>query len=415
MEEKETRHPCQYISRREFMKMTSKAAAAMAFGLGAIRSERITVPDTVRWGRRPRVVRTYDANATWWDYSSNYYFDFVDQQSVNRLVLRGARELMGTASDTKAWSRLLGGGTHKRAIVAIKINCNNYSNQSNVIDATAPTINAVLRGLCGILGIPPGNIYVYDCTRPIYQWRIRDRVNWNVNFVQSGDSLAQPDYNAPIEFRGIGDQYCPYVLTQANHLINLNLFKDHSLVLSTMGFKNHFGTSRPGPWYLHTPIQTNLSDLNATPHIRDKTRLTVADALWGVYTGGPGGWPQQWHTFPGGPTPNSIFLGRDPVAVESVQVDYLIQEQEYHGISLLSHEYLHDAMEYHRLGVHEHWDENHQYHIIDYVEIDLTRTSPAKVTARRPDSSPAASPMNEASERARGVSIDQPVQSPKIT
>jgi len=366
MEEKEKQAGCRHISRREFVKKTSQAAVGVALGLGALEQKR--VPPLIQ---RPRVVRTYNANATWWDYQSNYYFDFVDQSAVNRMFLLGVRSLMNTNSDRKAWSKLLG-GRQSSAKVAIKINCNNYSNQSNEIDATAPSINAVLLGLIEIAGISPENIYVYDCSRPIYSWRIRDRVLWPVNFVQSGDSLAQADYDAPIEFRNINDQYCPYVLTQADHLIDLHLFKDHLYVLATMGFKNHFGTSRPGPSYLHVPIDYNLSDLNATPQIRNKTRLIVGDALWGVYTGGPYGWPQQWETFPGGPTPNSIFVGQDPVAIESVMIDYLIAEQEYHGIPLLSHYYLHDAMEYYGLGVHEHRDEEGNYHHIDYVEIDLT-------------------------------------------
>jgi hypothetical protein len=319
----------------------------------------------------PRVVRTYNANATSWDYQSNYYFDFADQRAVNRMLLQGVRALMRTRSDQKAWGRLFGGDTLSGK-VAIKINCNNYANLSNEMDATAPSINAVLHGLIDIRGFLPQNVYVYDCSRPIPSQRVRDRVLWPVNFVQYGDSLAQADYNAPIEFRNIGDQYCPLVLTQANYLIDLCLFKDHSLALATMGFKNHLGTTKPGPSYLHSPINQNLSDLNATPQIRNKTRLIVGDALWGIYTGGPGGRPQQWSTFPGGPTPNSIFVAQDPVAVESVMIDYLIAEQEFHGIALLSHEYLHDAMTYHNLGVHEHRDAQGHYSSIDYVEIDLT-------------------------------------------
>jgi len=356
---------CRGISRREFVKSSSKAAIGVALGVSSLES---MIP---KGTRMPRVVRSYDANATWWDYQSNYYFDFVDQSAVNRMFIQGVRTLMEAGSDLKAWDKLLG-GYRVGGKVAIKINCNNYSNQTNQIDATAPSINAVLLGLIEILGIPPADIYVYDCSRPIPAWRIRDRVLWDVNFVQSGDSLAQADNDAPIEFRNAGTQYCPYVLTQANHLIDLCLFKDHLYVLSTMGFKNHFGTTRPGPAYLHSNIQTNLSDLNATPQIRNKTRLIVGDALWGVYTGGPYGLPQQWDTFPGGPTPNSIFLGQDPVAVESVMVDYLIAEQEYHGIPLLSHEYLQDAMDYYGLGVHEHRDEQGNYQLIDYVELDLT-------------------------------------------
>lgn len=163
----------------------------------------------------------------------------------------------------------------------------------------------------------------------------------------------------------------PYVVSGCQHIINIPLFKDHTLVLGTMTLKNHFGTVKPWTFHLHHPIEYNLSDLNADSNIRLKTRLIVADALFGVWDGGPGGVPMQWETFPGGLTPNSIFLGFDPVAHESVMTDYLIREQEYHGVSLLSHYYLHDAMEYHGLGIHEHRDENGNYRNINYVEIEI--------------------------------------------
>lgn len=355
------KEPLKQISRRQFVKSSALAGAALSLGGKA----------GPLVGKRPRVVRVHDQNATSWDYHSNYYFDYVDQQAVDRMLLKGIQTLMGSPSKSVMLDGLLRGYRrgHK---VAIKINCNNRSDRSNEIDATAPVINAVLKGLIAYLGVPERSIYVYDTSREIYTFRIRDRVLWDVNFVESGDDLAQADYDAPISFRMIGDQYCPKVLTQADHLINLPLFKDHLFVLSTMGMKNHFGTTRPGPSYLHSPINENLADLNATHHIRDKTRLVVGDALFGVYTGGPYGVPQQWQTFPDGPTPNSLFLGVDPVAIESVMVDYLIAEQEHHGITLLSHDYLHDAMDVHGLGIHEHRDEQGNYAAINYLEIDLT-------------------------------------------
>jgi hypothetical protein len=355
----------QSITRREFVKSTSRAAVGMALGLGALHR-------VVHGGERiPRVVRAFDINATDWDWVSEYYFDYVDQLAVNRMLFQGIRALTGTRSDQKAWSRLMT-GYQRGNKVAIKINCNNYADRSNEIDATAPVLNAVVFGLIKGFGVPEGNIYVYDVSRPIPAFRIRDRVPWGVNFVQAGDSLAQADNDAPIEFRYAATQHCPYVLTQADHLIDLCLFKDHLFVLATMFMKNHYGTPRPGPMFLHNNINYNISDLNATPHIRNKTRLLVGDALFGVWDGGPYGVPMRWDTFPNGPAPNSIFLGTDPVAVESVMVDYLIAEQEYHGVPLLSHDYLHDAMDYHGLGIHEHRDAQGHYQNIDYVELDLT-------------------------------------------
>jgi hypothetical protein len=68
--------------------------------------------------------------------------------------------------------------------------------------------------------------------------------------------------------------------------------------------------------------------------------------------------------------PNSLFLARDPVAAESVTADYIIKERKHHGYKILSHEYLHDAME-NGLGIHEHWDNTEKYKKIEYIQKEI--------------------------------------------
>jgi hypothetical protein len=352
-------------SRRDFLKSGSAAAvgAAVAPRLGQVEAraaERLA---------RPKIVRVFDDRATAWNYSSNYYFDFVDQEVVDHMLDLGVQCLTNTFSVEEAWDVIMASYLpgHK---VAVKINMNNYAGMSNQMDAIAPPINALCRGLVDVKGIPAADIYVYDCSRPIDVSRVQSRVTFGVNFVESGDPLAQADYSAPVTFRYIDTQYMPLVLTQAQHLINLPLFKDHFYVLATMCFKHHLGTTKPGPSYLHSNIHYNLSDLYANTHIRDKTRLVLADALFGLWDGGPYGTPMQWTTFPGGPTPNSLFLGFDPVAHESVMIDYLLAEQQAHGVGETSHQYLHEAADYHGLGVHEHRDPSGNYSNIWYIQRD---------------------------------------------
>lgn len=351
------------ISRRDFIKKSALFGTGLVVGIDP-RAERSTVGHRELLDR-PRIVRAHSPNATDWDYSSNYYFDFVDQDVVNDMLLQGALAL------TRGDLGVIGHNYQPGQTWAIKINCNNYADASNEIDATAPAIIAVCNLLINEIGVEASDIVVYDTSRPIPAFRIRNRIPYDINYVESGDADAEADPMAPIIFRNISTQYLPLVVSRSQHLIDLCLFKDHLFCLSTMAFKNHFGTSRPGPQYLHSPIHENLSDLNANTQIKTKTRLIVGDALFGVWDGGPGGWPMQWDTFPGGPTPNSIFLGLDTVAHESVMIDYLIAEQEYHGVPLLSHAFLHDAMEYHGLGVHEHRKEDGHYNFIDYVELEL--------------------------------------------
>ena len=197
------------LSRRDFVKGTSRAAAGVALGVSAFGQKSHVDPQRI-----PRVVRAYDQNASTWDWSSNYYFDFIDQAAVNQMMWQGLMSLTGASTPRLACERVI--PTYQPGDkIAIKINLNNNSNQSNEIDATAPVLNAVLLVLISGLGVPEGDIYVYDVSRAIPTFRIRSRVPYAVNFVQSGDPLAQSDSNAPISFRGISTQYCPLVLTQA--------------------------------------------------------------------------------------------------------------------------------------------------------------------------------------------------------
>jgi hypothetical protein len=355
------------LNRRDFIKTGAAAAAgaAVAQPFSGLKLRAAAGRD----GGRPKVVRVYDDRATFWDYSSTYYFDHVNQGVVDDMLEVGVKCLTNTFTVAEAWGAIMA-AYQPGDKVAVKINLNNYAGMSNEMDAIAPSINALCHGLVDIKGIPAADIRVYDCSRPIHQQRVKDRVTYGVTYVESGDALAQADYDAPVTFRNISTQYIPLVVSQSQHLINLPLFKDHFYVLATMCFKNHLGTSKPGPSSLHPSIHTNLSDFYVNPHIRDKTRLVLGDALFGLYDGGPYGEPMPWDTFPNGPTPNSLFLSFDPVAHESVMIDYLLAEQAYHGVSETSHQYLHEAMDYHGLGVHEHRDAQGNYTNIWYIERD---------------------------------------------
>jgi len=361
------------VNRRNFIKTGAAAAAGLAASTGKAQGETRRGFGT----RLSRVVRVFDPQVTDWDYSSNYYFDYIDQDRLDHMVDEGIKVVghvfPGANHLFRAWRRVMA-PYQAGDKIAVKINLNNYAGMSNEMDAIGPPIASLCRGLVDVLGVPAGDIYIYDCSRPISQARVRTYVPYAVNWVESGDTLAQADYDAPISFRSISTQYMPKVLTQAQHLINMPLFKDHMFCLSTMAFKNHLGTTKPGPSNLHSPIHTNLSDLSANPHIRNKTRLIFGDALFGLYNGGPYGEPMQWSTFPGGPTPNSIFLSKDPVAHESVMIDYLIAEQEHHGISVISHDFLHDAANHHQLGVHEHRASSGKYHRIKYFQVNAGET-----------------------------------------
>ena len=85
-----------------------------------------------RWSPRPaqaaitphRVVHTHSDDATYWDYTTGWYGDYVSQTVVNAMTDRGVMALTNTATLADAWRALIPAYTAGQK-VAIKINLNN--------------------------------------------------------------------------------------------------------------------------------------------------------------------------------------------------------------------------------------------------------------------------------------------------
>ena len=101
-------------------------------------------------------------------------------------------------------------------------------------------------------------------------------------------------------------------------------------------------------------------------------RLNIADALFANWHNNV--WaPRPWKTFPE-PSPNSLIMSIDPVAMDSVMLDHITEEVKVQGNNapawvqdcLNHHYFLQYAMDFHKLGVFEH----SPYKIIDYRVVE---------------------------------------------
>ena len=318
-----------------------------------------------------RVVRIHSSRSTAWDFASLRYDQAIDQSEVYRMLDRGVMELTGLDTPETAWRSIMTGYVPGDR-VAIKVNNNNAPRDNDgQVDTDQQAINAVIAGLRGI-GIPETDIYVYDVSRSAIP-RQRDGVLAvfpGVHFVHQGNVSWDP-----VPFTGsFGSVRIPTVLTGAQHLINLHMMKMHELASVTGAMKNHLG-STSSPSSFHSNIETTLSELNAYPHIRDKTRLIIDEALFG--SSGCCDRPRRFtnqELFPE-ETPNSLILGFDPVAIDSVLYDYWIHET---GGNVGPDDFLHIAADQ-GLGVHEHGvlgdgaytPKDLTYQTIDYVNLSL--------------------------------------------
>ena len=308
------------------------------------------------------VIHLYSTQATSWDFGSNYYGNYVNQNVVNAMVDRGVRELVGASSVAQAWQTLVPNYAPGKAI-AIKVNFNNWrwcdhcstncSDWQLKIDALIHPINAVIRGLMEAYpAFRPSDIWVYDATKgatDIEPREIHDvfKNGCLYNGVRyfahqscsefagytSTDPTGAITWHNPPGIPTPPAMRVTDVLVNATYVINIPIIKTHGGSGATLGFKNHFGSLSnveplhnyvyyPAPYFSST--YSPLVDLYRNPHIMNKTVLVIGDGLFGNWYDNVSK-PVRWTTF-GNAAPNSLFFAQDPVAIDCVMCDILAAE-----------------------------------------------------------------------------------------
>jgi hypothetical protein len=276
----------------------------LAIGQGA--------PSPVVWITNSSAANGYDQP---WANKAN-------QTVVNTMMDNAIKSLTGQATVVQAWTSIF--TTHNSGPdyvngenIVLKVNFNNSWDCDNNGCPIYQVTNAVLRQLVNDKNIPQANIAVYDTSRDFPSYFIQGVSSSFPNVRLNPD--AGPNGACTVADNVLGAPFgC--ALSNAKYLINMPLLRVHGGAGVTLSFKNHLGsTSQPGNFhggFFNTNPSTNsLVRLNQHPFIRAKTILIIDDALYGLTRGGPDGHPDL--------TPNSLFLSKDPVAIDSVMTDYL--------------------------------------------------------------------------------------------
>jgi hypothetical protein len=94
----------------------------------------------------------------------------------------------------------------------------------------------------------------------------------------------------------------------ADYMVNISVLKNHGTAGVTLCLKNHYGTCN-SPGTIHGgDCDPYIPALNNLVPIKNTQCIHICDALFGVYSGGPGGSPQF--------SPNTLIMSRDIVAVD---------------------------------------------------------------------------------------------------
>ena len=291
----------------------------------------------------------------------------------------------------------------------------------NTIDNSPQMLLSLLRHLVYTAGVNQTNIYLGDPTGnfPKFMWdKLHPEfpgVHYFDNYGGQGrmrTELSAAPFGWSTNAAGKLQDYLPVPFAQADYLINFAVLKGHSVGVSVCG-KNWYGALLRCPdGYYRDANGTNqggtvdyadmhastpnpalgppglghyraIVDLMGHPALGGKALLCLVDGLFGGYF-----WdshPQKWKMAPFNTNwPSSLFASQDPVAIDSVCYDFLLNEwpnvvnngSENAGNALQggAEDYLHEAAEANNpasgtfydpaktgvrlasLGVHEHWN-----------------------------------------------------------
>ncbi len=321
----------------------------------------------------------------------------------------------------------------------------------NTIDNSPQMLLALLRHLVYTVGASQTNIYLGDPTGnfPQYLWNKLHpefpNVHYFDNFGGAGRMRttfsAVPFFWSKTNATGIVVQdYIPVPFAIADYLIDFAVLKGHSVGVTLCG-KNFYGallrcpdgfyrdanglnqggtlnyssmhTSTPDPSIPGTPGMGRyraIVDLLGHPALGGKVLLWLVDGLYSGYY-----WdshPKKWNMSPfNGNWPSSLFASQDPLAIDSVCYDFLLNEWPAvvnngggatNALQGGAEDYLHEAaladnppsgtfydpakagVRLASLGVHEHWnnaiDKQYSRNLGTGLGIELVA-----LTATRPD------------------------------
>ncbi len=243
--------------------------------------------------------------------------------------------------------------THSGERIAFKINLTNQScsdrERPQRMDATPQLLNAILNQLVNVVGVDEYYITLGDPYRE-FREEYRDLVMSkypDVYYVDgsgaNGVNQTTPSAEAVLVFSdGKYTSTLPSQYLEADYVINVPCLKTHNEGGITLIAKNHQGSylkkgDDPKSQYailMHEYLPKNSRGSGKYRHTVDymgheetggKGLIYIIDGIWAGESWE--GWIKKFKSDPfNNDYPNSIFVGQDPVALESVCYDVLFNE-----------------------------------------------------------------------------------------
>jgi uncharacterized protein (DUF362 family) len=330
----------------------------------------------------------------------------------------------GEKSEMKAWEMIFkhfnathafpNKGYQPGEKVAIKVNFNNDNRTKNTWTPgrgfpSPQLLQAFLRQLVQNAGVPGEDITVFDAASgryisdPVFA-RIKSdpdprlhKIHFQVNPPLAGDGRdpVEPDEKYPIKFSDpkVGECYQPLCVVNAKYRVSYALLRGHEICGITCCTKNNNGTiywpgrNYWGPSVYHNyitksrgfPAYNAFVDILAHNQIGGKHLLSFLDGIYSAEQSETN--VVRWKSL-GDHWASSVFMSQDPIAIDSVALDFIRNEPNqfgvhstYRGDQGVADNWMHEAAlignapsgtKYDpeqdgtfvtkSLGVHEHWN-----------------------------------------------------------
>jgi hypothetical protein len=320
-------------------------------------------PGRVVWVYNQAVTNPAMADPSENDWGNYWALDKnCDQALVDSMLSSGIRRVGGKSDVKKAWDGIFKyfNNNHGKGFVgytpgekfALKINLTNSCCNSagpTRMDASPQMVLGILRQLIEVVGVPQADIWIGDNYRT-FRDEYYDKCHAfypNVHYVDgnggTGREQTVPTTDQILVFSdGKETASLPQHYVDATYFINMPCLKTHNEGGITLAAKNHQGSilkdgdppAAQSAGYMHYALPAKSAGLKKYRHMVDymgheqmggKTLIYIVDGLWAGKSWE--GFLEKWQMSPfNNDYPSSLFLSQDAVAIESVGLDFLLEE-----------------------------------------------------------------------------------------
>ncbi|MCS7253368.1 MAG: DUF362 domain-containing protein [Armatimonadota bacterium] len=237
-----------------------------------------------------------------------------DKDELEKMLDRGMIALTGEPTAQRAWEKLFSSDER----VGIKPN----GLGGPTCSTSKELIEVCIERLTGI-GIKAENIYLWD-QNPSF---IR---NWGFDVRPKGPGVrvlnVQETFGDVVKHGTFRGRITRIITHHVDAIINMPILKDHNIAGVTAALKNHYGSIDNPAAHHANGCDPYIAHLNSFPHIKQKTRLIIGDALRPLCEGGPQDRPQFRWVYGG------VILSCDPVAHDAVALRIIEERRKEVGL-----------------------------------------------------------------------------------